>query len=113
MELWTRRKFFASSLVGGALAGAGRLLGNTPGLAEGTICAPKAGTLAGEAAAGLDGPRGIGGQRCRERQRVLAPGDEAHEPLRAKRDHLGAELLPGVRAPQAPGADPGVRLDAR
>ena len=32
MELWTRRKFFVSSAVGGALAGAGRLLG----LEEGT-----------------------------------------------------------------------------
>ena len=27
MELWTRRKFFVSSMVGGALAGAGRLFG--------------------------------------------------------------------------------------
>jgi N4-(beta-N-acetylglucosaminyl)-L-asparaginase len=27
MELWTRRKFFVSSVVGGALAGAGRLFG--------------------------------------------------------------------------------------
>ncbi|HUL34104.1 MAG TPA: N(4)-(beta-N-acetylglucosaminyl)-L-asparaginase [Candidatus Eisenbacteria bacterium] len=32
MELWTRRKFFAGSLAGGALAGAGRLLGKTLGL---------------------------------------------------------------------------------
>src|SRR6267142_4042729 len=37
MELWTRRKFFVSSMVGGALAGAGRLFGKTLGLAEGTI----------------------------------------------------------------------------
>ena len=40
MELWTRRKFFVSSVVGGALAGAGRLVGKTLGLeerAEGTI----------------------------------------------------------------------------
>jgi len=37
MELWTRRKFFVSSVVGGALAGAGRLLGRTLGLEEGTI----------------------------------------------------------------------------
>jgi N4-(beta-N-acetylglucosaminyl)-L-asparaginase len=29
MELWTRRKFFVSSVVGGALAGAGRLFGKT------------------------------------------------------------------------------------
>jgi len=35
MELWTRRKFFVSSVVGGALAGAGRLLGK--GLEEGTM----------------------------------------------------------------------------
>ena len=34
MELWTRRRFFVSSVVGGALAGAGRLLGRTPGLEE-------------------------------------------------------------------------------
>jgi N4-(beta-N-acetylglucosaminyl)-L-asparaginase len=37
MELWTRRKFFVSSMVGGALAGAGRLLGRTLGLEEGAI----------------------------------------------------------------------------
>ncbi|HET7106052.1 MAG TPA: N(4)-(beta-N-acetylglucosaminyl)-L-asparaginase [Candidatus Acidoferrum sp.] len=37
MELWTRRKFFVSSVVGGALAGAGRLVGKTLGLEEGTI----------------------------------------------------------------------------
>jgi N4-(beta-N-acetylglucosaminyl)-L-asparaginase len=35
MELWTRRKFFVSSMVGGALAGAGRLFGR--GAEEGTI----------------------------------------------------------------------------
>src|SRR5258706_9447029 len=36
MELWTRRKFFVSSVVGGALGGAGRLVGKTLGLEEGT-----------------------------------------------------------------------------
>src|SRR5690349_16102825 len=36
MEMWTRRKFFVSSVVGGALAGAGRLFGKTLGLEEGT-----------------------------------------------------------------------------
>src|SRR6267142_312437 len=35
MELWTRRKFFVGSVVGGALAGAGRLFGSGP--EEGTI----------------------------------------------------------------------------
>ena len=35
MEMWTRRRFFVSSVVGGALAGAGRLFGR--GLEEGTI----------------------------------------------------------------------------
>ena len=30
MELWSRRKFFLSSLAGGAVAGVGRLLGATP-----------------------------------------------------------------------------------
>ena len=35
MELWTRRKFFAGTLAGSALAGAGRLLGKTMGLEEG------------------------------------------------------------------------------
>ena len=50
MGLWTRRKFFVSSVVGGALAGAGRLFG----LEEGTIYrAPAAeaasGTVAGAA----------------------------------------------------------------
>ena len=34
MELWTRRKFFVSSVVGGALAGAGRLFGKGPGIDE-------------------------------------------------------------------------------
>jgi N4-(beta-N-acetylglucosaminyl)-L-asparaginase len=37
MGLWTRRKFFVSSVVGGALAGAARLVGKTLGLEEGTI----------------------------------------------------------------------------
>jgi N4-(beta-N-acetylglucosaminyl)-L-asparaginase len=37
MELWTRRKFFVGSVMGGALAGAGRLFGKTLGLEEGTI----------------------------------------------------------------------------
>jgi len=32
MDLWTRRKFFVTSLAGSALAGAGRLLGKTPAL---------------------------------------------------------------------------------
>jgi len=32
MELWTRRKFFVSSLAGSALAGAGRVLGKSLGL---------------------------------------------------------------------------------
>ncbi len=36
MELWTRRKFFVSSVVGGALAAAGRLVGKTLGSEEGT-----------------------------------------------------------------------------
>ncbi|HTA56998.1 MAG TPA: N(4)-(beta-N-acetylglucosaminyl)-L-asparaginase [Candidatus Baltobacteraceae bacterium] len=36
MKLWTRRKFFVGSVVGGALAGAGRLFGKTLGLEEGT-----------------------------------------------------------------------------
>jgi N4-(beta-N-acetylglucosaminyl)-L-asparaginase len=34
MDLWTRRKFFVSSLAGGALAGAGRLLGKSSSVAE-------------------------------------------------------------------------------
>jgi len=34
MELWTRRKFFVGSVVGGALAGAGRLFGKTLGTGE-------------------------------------------------------------------------------
>jgi len=37
MELWTRRKFFVSSLAGSALAGAGRLFGKALGVEEGTI----------------------------------------------------------------------------
>ena len=50
MELWTRRKFFVSSVVGGALAGAGRLFGRA--LEEGTIYrAPT-----------------VGGQRVRRRE---------------------------------------------
>ena len=36
MELWTRRKFFAGTLAGSALVGAGRLLGKTLGIEEGT-----------------------------------------------------------------------------
>src|SRR5437879_11633881 len=30
MELWSRRKFFLTSLAGGAIAGAGKLFGRTP-----------------------------------------------------------------------------------
>src|SRR5882672_3267186 len=53
MELWTRRKFFVSSMVGGALAGAGRLFGKTLGLEEGTIYrAPTGETATGAATAG-------------------------------------------------------------
>jgi len=53
MGLWTRRKFFVSSVVGGALAGAGRLVGRTLGLEEGTIYrAPTVDGLAGAAAGG-------------------------------------------------------------
>src|SRR6267142_3075192 len=52
MELWTRRKFFVSSVVGGALAGAGRLFGRTPGLEEGTIYRAPTGEAAGAAAGG-------------------------------------------------------------
>jgi N4-(beta-N-acetylglucosaminyl)-L-asparaginase len=50
MELWTRRKFFVSSVVGGALAGAGWLFGN--GLEEGTIYRAPTGEAAGAAAGG-------------------------------------------------------------
>ncbi len=55
MGLWTRRKFFVSSVVGGALAGAGRLLGGTPGLEEGTnYRTPTAeGPISGAAASGV------------------------------------------------------------
>src|SRR6202795_5211716 len=51
MEMWTRRKFFVSSVVGGALAGAGRLVGKTLGLEEGTIYRAPTGetTVAGAA----------------------------------------------------------------
>src|SRR6201993_680275 len=52
MELWTRRKFFVSSVVGGALAGAGRLVGKTLGLEEGTIYRAPTVEAAGGAAAG-------------------------------------------------------------
>jgi N4-(beta-N-acetylglucosaminyl)-L-asparaginase len=50
MQLWTRRKFFVNSLAGSALAGAGQLLGKTPGIAgseEGTIFRAPANTAAG------------------------------------------------------------------
>ena len=51
MGLWTRRKFFAGTLAGGALAGAGRLFGKTNGIgedAEGTIDrVPTSGAAAG------------------------------------------------------------------
>ena len=53
MEMWTRRKFFVSSVVGGALAGAGRLVGKTLGVEEGTIYrAPTGEATAGRAAGG-------------------------------------------------------------
>jgi len=50
MELWTRRKFFVSSVVGGALAGAGRLFGKEMEVGE-TANAGVAGT--GAAAGGM------------------------------------------------------------
>ena len=54
MGLWTRRKFFVGSLVGGALAGAGRLFGRGLEIAE---------TMnAGVAASGREGPA-AGGTR--------------------------------------------------
>jgi N4-(beta-N-acetylglucosaminyl)-L-asparaginase len=51
MGLWTRRKFFVSSVVGGALAGAGRLFGRgleigetaSPGVAESSVAGAAAG----------------------------------------------------------------------
>jgi N4-(beta-N-acetylglucosaminyl)-L-asparaginase len=49
MELWTRRKFFVGSMVGGALAGAGRLFGRGLEIGE-TACTGVAGT--GAAAGG-------------------------------------------------------------
>jgi len=49
MEMWTRRKFFVSSVVGGALAGAGRLFGSALRVGE-TASAGVAET--GSAAAG-------------------------------------------------------------
>jgi len=57
MELWTRRKFFVSSVVGGALAGAGRLVGKTLGLEEGTIY--RASTVGGSAGAAAGGTRPV------------------------------------------------------
>ena len=50
MGLWTRRKFFVSSVVGGALAGAGRLVGKTLGFEEGTIHRAPAAEAGGAAA---------------------------------------------------------------
>jgi N4-(beta-N-acetylglucosaminyl)-L-asparaginase len=52
MELWTRRKFFVSSVVGGALVGAGRLFGKTLGSEEGTIYRAPTGEAADAAAGG-------------------------------------------------------------
>src|ERR1700692_486865 len=51
MEMWTRRKFFVSAVVGGALAGAGRWVGKTLGWEEGTIYRAPTGetTVAGAA----------------------------------------------------------------
>jgi N4-(beta-N-acetylglucosaminyl)-L-asparaginase len=53
MGLWTRRKFFLGSVVGGVLAGAGRLVGKTLGLEEGTIYRAPTGEAAGDAAGGM------------------------------------------------------------
>src|SRR5258705_11634384 len=37
MELWSRRKFFLTSLAGGAIAGAGKLFGRTPSNGSGEL----------------------------------------------------------------------------
>ena len=52
MGLWTRRKFFVSSGAGGVLAGAGRLVGKTLGLEEGTIYRAPTGEIPVAGAAG-------------------------------------------------------------
>ncbi len=52
MELWTRRKFFVGSVMGGALAGAGRLVGKALGLEEGRISRAPTVAATGGAAAG-------------------------------------------------------------
>jgi len=56
MKLWTRRKFFVGSAVGGALAGAGRLFGSTLGLEEGTIYRAPTGDAVTGAVAGSARP---------------------------------------------------------
>ena len=52
MELWTRRKFFVSSVVGGALAGAGRLFGSRLGEGETANVGVAESGMAGAAAGG-------------------------------------------------------------
>jgi len=37
MELWSRRKFFLTSLAGSAIAGAGKLFGRTPSNGSGEL----------------------------------------------------------------------------
>ena len=37
MELWSRRKFFLTSLAGSAIAGAGKLFGRTPANGTGEL----------------------------------------------------------------------------
>jgi N4-(beta-N-acetylglucosaminyl)-L-asparaginase len=55
MGLWTRRKFFVSSVVGGALAGVGRLFGRGLEIGE----TPNAGVAEAEAARAAGGTRPV------------------------------------------------------
>jgi len=46
MELWSRRKFFLTSLAGSAIAGAGKLFGRTPSNGSGELSLASLASLA-------------------------------------------------------------------
>ena len=88
MELWTRRKFFVSSVVGGALAGAGRLFGR--GLEEGTIYRARTGEAVSGAVAGGSRPVMMAGSVLPGMARRASRPFQATVPTPADRIATGA-----------------------
>ncbi len=59
MDLWTRRRFFLTSLAGSALAGAGKLFGKTLHLENGGIARSTGGTASGKPPVMISSANGV------------------------------------------------------